>query len=115
MTGDTSPVTFYWPDVACIMDDGTVAIKATGYDEEGAHWTGERRWDQILQITLFGFGSSKRDNGTKERSSQIKTCLLFAQNMKAAQSNQSMKPTAPLRVNFSVLATNPARGLSLSR
>jgi hypothetical protein len=27
--------------------------------------------------------------------------------------NQSMKPTAPLRGNFSVLATDPARGLSL--
>jgi hypothetical protein len=29
--------------------------------------------------------------------------------------NQSMKPTAPLRNNFSVIATDPARGLSLSR
>lgn len=30
-------------------------------------------------------------------------------------SNQPMKPTAPLRENFSVLATTPCRGLSLSR
>jgi len=30
-------------------------------------------------------------------------------------SNQSMKPTAPLRCNFSVFATTPCRGLSLSR
>ena len=30
-------------------------------------------------------------------------------------SNQSMKPTAPLRCNFSVLTTTPCRGLSLSR
>jgi hypothetical protein len=29
--------------------------------------------------------------------------------------NQTMKPTAPLRYNFSVFATDPARGLSLSR
>jgi hypothetical protein len=29
--------------------------------------------------------------------------------------NQSMKPTAPLRGNFSVFATTPCRGLSLSR
>jgi uncharacterized protein (DUF1697 family) len=29
--------------------------------------------------------------------------------------NQSMKPTAPFRGNFSVLATDPAHGLSLSR
>src|SRR5437867_10614016 len=31
------------------------------------------------------------------------------------RSNQSMKPTAPLRDGFSVLATTPCRGLSLSR
>ena len=30
-------------------------------------------------------------------------------------SNQSMKPTAPSRNNFSVFATTPCRGLSLSR
>jgi hypothetical protein len=30
-------------------------------------------------------------------------------------SNQSMKPTAPLRCNFGVFATTPCRGLSLSR
>jgi hypothetical protein len=30
-------------------------------------------------------------------------------------SNQSIKPTAPLRNNFSVFATTPCRGLSLSR
>ena len=30
-------------------------------------------------------------------------------------SNQSMKPTAPLRNNFRVFATTPCRGLSLSR
>ena len=31
------------------------------------------------------------------------------------QPNQSMKPTAPFRNAFSVFATTPARGLSLSR
>jgi hypothetical protein len=30
-------------------------------------------------------------------------------------SNKAMKPTAPLRSNFSVFATAPCRGLSLSR
>ena len=30
-------------------------------------------------------------------------------------SNQSMKPTAPLRKNFNVFATTPSRGLSISR
>jgi hypothetical protein len=33
----------------------------------------------------------------------------------APPSNQSMKPTAPLRDNFRVFATTPCRGLSLSR
>ena len=33
----------------------------------------------------------------------------------AQSSNQSMKPTAPLRYNFTVFATTPCRGLSLSR
>ena len=32
-----------------------------------------------------------------------------------ASSNQSMKPTAPDEMNVSDLATDPARGLSLSR
>ena len=35
--------------------------------------------------------------------------------MRANSSNQEMKPTAPLRNNFSVFATTPCRGLSLSR
>jgi len=35
--------------------------------------------------------------------------------MERNPSNQSMKPTAPLRDNFSVFATTPCRGLSLSR
>jgi len=30
-------------------------------------------------------------------------------------SNQSMKPTAPLRYDFRVFATTPCRGLSFSR
>ncbi len=34
---------------------------------------------------------------------------------KAQRSNQSMKPTAPLRCNFRLVATTPCRGLSLSR
>jgi hypothetical protein len=35
--------------------------------------------------------------------------------MRRRSSNQSMKPTAPLQRNFSVFATTPCRGLSLSR
>jgi hypothetical protein len=35
--------------------------------------------------------------------------------MSLSRPNQSMKPTAPRRENFSVFAIDPARGLSLSR
>ena len=35
--------------------------------------------------------------------------------LRSRRPNQSMKPTAPLRNNFSVFATTPCRGLSLSR
>ena len=35
--------------------------------------------------------------------------------VRAAVSNQSMKPTAPFRCTFSVFATTPCRGLSPSR
>ena len=35
--------------------------------------------------------------------------------LRSDPSNQSMKPTPPLRGKFSVLATAPCRGLSLSR
>jgi len=36
-------------------------------------------------------------------------------DMEGFPPNQGIKPTAPLQKNFSVFATNPARGLSLSR
>jgi hypothetical protein len=40
----------------------------------------------------------------------------FSQSKQHAKTpNQPMKPTAPDQVNVSNLATNPARGLSLSR
>ena len=39
------------------------------------------------------------------------TCMANESN----RSNQPMKPTTPLRENSSVFATDPARGLSLSR
>src|SRR5437762_3962172 len=34
---------------------------------------------------------------------------------RSSRPNQTMKPTAPLRCKFSVFATTPCRGLSLSR
>ena len=46
-----------------------------------------------------------------EMDRRIITHLSF---LSIATSNQSMKPTAPLRYNFSVLATTPCCGLSLS-
>jgi hypothetical protein len=39
----------------------------------------------------------------------------FANNCALCRPNQSIKPAAPLRGNVSELATDPARGLSLSR
>ena len=39
------------------------------------------------------------------------TLIMFC----ASPSNQSMKPTAPFRNEFSVFATTPCRGLSPSR
>jgi hypothetical protein len=39
----------------------------------------------------------------------------MAGQRKSRSPNQTMKPTTPLRENFSVFATTPYRGLSLSR
>jgi hypothetical protein len=46
--------------------------------------------------------------------------ILFIEDLlnvrhQTTRSNQSMKPTAPLRNEFSMFATTPRRGLSLSR
>ena len=50
------------------------------------------------------------------RSTGLGLLLLSAWFLLAAfLANQSMKPTAPFRNNFSVFATTPCRGLSLSR
>jgi hypothetical protein len=42
-------------------------------------------------------------------------CRPHARFVHVLRPNQSMKPTAPLRDKFSVFATTPCRGLSLSR
>jgi uncharacterized membrane protein len=39
----------------------------------------------------------------------------YTSHMRHSGPNQTMKPTAPFRSNFTVLATTPCRGLSLSR
>ena len=31
---------YYWPEWRSIRDDGTIVMKARGYDQFGAHWTG---------------------------------------------------------------------------
>jgi len=41
--------------------------------------------------------------------------MMIYRAWKAIRSNQSMKPTAPLRNKFSVFVTTPCRGLSLFR
>ncbi len=40
---DTEPVTFYWPRMSEIASDGTITMRATGYNKEG-HWTGVCRF-----------------------------------------------------------------------
>jgi hypothetical protein len=40
---DTEPITFYWPTMSKIAPDGTITMRATGYDE-GSHWTGVRHF-----------------------------------------------------------------------
>jgi len=40
---------------------------------------------------------------------------LFEAELRRFSSNQSMKPTAPLRNKFSLFATTPCHGLSLFR
>ena len=35
-------VTFYYPGVHQVRPDGTIAMRATGHDEDGWRWTGER-------------------------------------------------------------------------
>src|SRR5882724_10949355 len=45
----------------------------------------------------------------------IKCLFVSARISLSLPSNQPMKPTAPWRYNFSEVATDPARGLSLSR
>ncbi len=35
---------YYWQEWRSIRDDGTIVMKARGYDQFGAHWTG---WTEI--------------------------------------------------------------------
>lgn len=35
-------VTFYYPGMHQVRDDGTIAMRATGHDEGGLRWTGQR-------------------------------------------------------------------------
>ena len=35
---------FYWPGWRDVEEDGTIILKARGYDQSGAHWTG---WVEI--------------------------------------------------------------------
>jgi hypothetical protein len=57
--GDFRPITFYWREWGRYREDGTLEMKASGYDGEGAHWTGHveiprhhadyRLWKWILE------------------------------------------------------------------
>jgi len=49
---DTNPITFYWPTMSEVALDGTITMRATGYDEE-AHWTGVRHFAPDTSDYLF--------------------------------------------------------------
>jgi hypothetical protein len=36
------PTTFIWPSVSRMLPGGRIEMKVTGYDDDGAHWTGGR-------------------------------------------------------------------------
>jgi hypothetical protein len=60
----------------------------------------------------------RADGVSKRRQSEGRASVFAGAESKAKpdeRPNQSMKPTAPPRNNFSVFATTPCRGLSLSR
>jgi hypothetical protein len=59
-------------------------------------------WDPRLSFASYFTPSSAADSHV---------CYF----VESSSSNQPMKPTAPLLENFSVFATTPCRGLSLSR
>jgi hypothetical protein len=39
--GDFGPTTFYWHEWSRYREDGTLEMKASGYAEDGSHWTGQ--------------------------------------------------------------------------
>jgi hypothetical protein len=67
-----------------------------------------------LPHVIAGAAALLRGGGIADRCQIVVDCCLRRMSL-ARASNQSMKPTAPWRNNFSVFATTPCRGLSLSR
>src|SRR4029453_1792226 len=63
-------------------------------------WLPHPSWSTYPQVLLLEAGDRR---------------WTFPLNAFRNRSNQSMKPTAPFRKAFSVFATTPCRGLSLSR
>jgi hypothetical protein len=44
LVADEFPITFYWPSVSGVAEDGTIVMRATGYTAGGAeHWTGAHK------------------------------------------------------------------------
>ena len=60
-------------------------------------------------------GSRKAMSKKKAARKRSHICRRRYSDATAKTSNQTMKPTAPLRCNISVIATTPCRGLSVSR
>ena len=76
---------------------------------------------QVRKSHSNGFSGWQNNskNTTKERQASRKAPTKYIENghhnFVPPRSNQSMKPAALLQENFSVIATTPCRGLSLSR
>ncbi len=76
--------------------------------------------DRFCEDVLSKIGRASSASGQSAHHRYLKVFELLSDKDKQLaalfdKSNQSMKPTAPLRNNHSVFATTPCRGLSLSR
>jgi steroid delta-isomerase-like uncharacterized protein len=108
----TTPENLFQDGEGAILEwvgGGTFLGEFNGHTPNGKSFTLCGSGFSTLSLVRFGFSvaiSTKR-RGTGSSGCQATSVV--------NESNQSIKPTSPLRDNFSVLATTPCRGLSLSR
>ena len=90
--------------------DGSLAFSGTIYFSV----TNADSYFASVKTKSLWFGRSETCR-TVQESLALRTAMAIIWRSNSRRPNQSMKPTAPLRSEFSVLATTPCRGLSLSR